>query len=290
MHTFTILDQGASTPRTVTLISGEIATSPVYTVKTIDVPDGGKVGYILFNDHILPAEGQLIAAVAQLKAAGIKDLFLDVRYNGGGYAYIASQLAYMIAGPAATAGKYFEKFTYSDKRAADTNDPGSTYPFFTTATGYSGTGTFGGAPLPTLNLGRVFVITSSGTASASEAIINGLQGIGVEVIRIGTTTYGKPYGFYPRDNCGVTYFSVEFKGANYAGFGDYDDGFSPACQVADDFTHNLGDPDEARLATALNYRATGSCSPPAGVAAKAQTPDPQLFRSPLRENRIMLKR
>ena len=108
---------------------------------------------------------------------------------------------------------------------------------------------------------------------------------------MGTTTYGKPYGFSPRDNCNVTYFSVEFKGTNQVGFGDYDDGFAPTCQVADDFTHQLGDANESRLAVALNYRATGSCTiAGASVSAKALGPDPLLFRSPFRENRILLKR
>jgi hypothetical protein len=111
------------------------------------------------------------------------------------------------------------------------------------------------------------------------------------VIRVGGTTFGKPYGFTPRDNCNVTYFSVEFKGTNQVGFGDYDDGFAPTCQLADDFNHALGDAAESRLAVALNYRETGSCTLPTGVvAAKALGPDPTLFRTPLRENRILLKR
>ncbi|MEO7762099.1 MAG: S41 family peptidase, partial [Casimicrobiaceae bacterium] len=250
---------------------------------------GGKVGYILFNDHNLPAEAELIAAVNQLKAANVNDLFLDLRYNGGGYLYIAGQLAYMIAGPARTSGKIFEKLAFNDKRSADTNDPGNTYPFINSTSGINGTGTTPGILLPSLNLGRVFVLTSGGTASASEAVINSLQGIGVQVIRVGTTTFGKPYGFSPRDNCGFTYFSVEFKGTNNVGFGDYDAGFSPTCQVPDDFTHQLGDPNEGRLAVALNYRATGSCGF-TGVSAKSFQPDPVLFRNPLRENRILLKR
>jgi len=290
MHTFKILDANATTPRTVTLISGEVAIDPVPTVKTIDVAGGGKVGYIAFHDHNLPAEGRLITAINQLKAANIQDLFLDLRYNGGGYLYIASQMGYMIAGPARTNNKLFEKLTFSDKRSADTNDPGNEYPFYSTTSGFSGTNTTPNVPLPTLNLGRVFVLTSADTASASESIINSLQGIGVQVIRVGSATYGKPYGFSPRDNCGVTYFSVEFKGTNQAGFGDYDDGFAPTCQVADDFNHQLGDSAEGRLAVALNYRATGSCTI-AGAAsmAKSATQDPRVIRSPARENRILLR-
>jgi len=146
------------------------------------------------------------------------------------------------------------------------------------------------------------VLTSGGTCSASESIINSLRGVGVEVIAIGGTTCGKPYGFYPQDNCGTTYFSIEFQGVNDQGFGDYPDGFSPAnatgsigvklpgCSVADDFSHALGDANERRLAAALGYLDGGACPAatgvaPGGVTAAAAT-DAVLHRSPWRENRI----
>ena len=67
-------------------------------------------------------------------------------------------------------------------------------PFHVRTQGFSGPE---GQPLPTLNLSRLFVLTSPNTCSASEAIINGLRGVGVQVVQIGTTTCGKPYGFYP---------------------------------------------------------------------------------------------
>jgi len=73
-----------------------------------------------------------------------------------------------------------------------------------------------GSALPTLNLSRVFVLTTSSTCSASEAIINGLRGADIEVIQIGSGTCGKPYGFYPTDNCATTYFTIQFSGINNA--------------------------------------------------------------------------
>jgi hypothetical protein len=232
----------------------------------------------------------------------VNDLVLDIRYNGGGYLDIASEVAYMIAGPAQTAGKTFERTRFNDKYPSTdpvTGAPLTADPFLTTSQGFSGAK---GRPLPTLNLSRVFVLTSSNTCSASESIINGLRGIDVNVIEIGGTTCGKPYGFYPQDNCGTTYFSIEFQGVNAKNFGDYPDGFSPAnatgavgvtipgCAVADDFTHALGDTREARLAAALGYRNNQSC-PAASAALRTATPglasaDGEAPKSFYRSNRI----
>jgi hypothetical protein len=99
------------------------------------------------------------------------------------------------------------------------------------------------------------------------------------VVQIGSTTCGKPYGFYPQDNCGTTYFSIEFQDINAIGGGGYSDGFSPqnesastnnsspigvtlpGCSVADDFSHALGNPSEGRLAAALAYQAGNTTCP-----------------------------
>jgi hypothetical protein len=99
------------------------------------------------------------------------------------------------------------------------------------------------------------------------------------VIQVGSTTCGKPYGFYAQDNCGTTYFTIQFRGVNAMNFGDYTDGFSPlntpvsdagtvvpGCSIADDFTKPLGDPTEQRLAVALAYRDGVACPAPSGFA------------------------
>jgi carboxyl-terminal processing protease len=269
-HSF-VLESQSGGQQTVSLTAEEITTDPVPNVTVFDPQSNGQqVGYILFNDHIATAEAQLIDAIEQLRDADVVDLVLDLRYNGGGFLDIASELAYMIGG-SATNGKTFEQLQFSDKHPNTnpvTNQPLDPIPFYSEALGFSATE---GEPLPTLNLNRVFVLTGEGTCSASESIINGLRGIGVEVIQIGDTTCGKPYGFYPTDNCGTTYFSIQFRGVNEQNFGDYSDGFSPpgaggagnteleGCAVADDFSHALGDPEESRLAAAFEYREIGNC-------------------------------
>jgi C-terminal processing protease CtpA/Prc len=282
-HTFTVQDLGATGTRTVTMTAGSITSAPVQNTQVISTPTG-EVGYLTFNDHIATAEQALIDAVNTLNAHdggnGINDLVLDLRYNGGGYLAIASELAFMIAGTVPTAGMTFDALTFNDKHPVTNPVTGqalSPTPFYTEAIGAPFNGTPGQA-LPTLDLPRVFVLTGGGTCSASEAIINGLRGVGVEVIQIGSTTCGKPYGFYATDNCGTTYFTIQFKGSNATGFGDYSDGFSPentagvagvsvpGCSVADDFTKVLGDPTENRLAAALQYRDNETCPAASGLA------------------------
>src|SRR4029453_5362330 len=123
----------------------------------------------------------------------------------------------------------FELTQFNDKhRSVDpvTNQQLSPPPFIDKSPGLA-PGLDQGLQLPTLNLARVFILTGPGTCSASEAVMNGLAGVDVDVIQIGATTCGKPYGFYPEDNCGTTYFSIQFQGVNHKGFGDYADGFVP---------------------------------------------------------------
>ena len=272
-HTFKVQDVGLSTTRTITMSSAVITSQPVQNVKTINT-DTGKVGYFTFNAHIGTAENQLIDAMSNFKDEDVSDLIVDLRYNGGGAIYLALELGSMITSAEAANGQPIGTIIFNDKHS----DQNKTSPFLTHTP--SNTPNPNRA-LPSLNLSRVFVLTGPNTCSASELLINGLRGIDIEVIQIGTTTCGKPYGFNPADNCGTAYFSVNFKTENAKGFSDYADGFSPenttegagvllsGCSVKDDFTHALGDESEARLATALFYRDNGACPVSAGRAKGA---------------------
>jgi carboxyl-terminal processing protease len=288
-HVFEIRDTGQSATRTVTLTAARITTNPVPLVKVLPTASGD-VGYLLFNDHVASSEAKLADAVQTLNAAGISDLVLDMRYNGGGLLAIASQLAYMIAGPANTAGKVFEYTVFNDKYP-DTNpftgQPLEPFLFTSTGQGFS---LPEGDPLPSLNLSRLFVLVSEDTCSASESLINGLRGINIPVILIGGTTCGKPYGFVPRDNCGTTYFSVQLRGENEVRFGEYGEGFSPAndlsangvkvegCAAADGLNSALGSASEKMLSTALAYRETGVCPAAAGTQARTALKTPMEHR------------
>ena len=227
--------------------------------------------------------------MTDMSNAGVTDLVLDLRYNGGGLLTVASQLAYMIAGPTRTNGKTFELLQFN-ANAGNTNPVTGAFnapiEFTNTGVGFS---LANGTPLDDLDLNRVFILATAGTCSASEAVINGLRGIDVEIIMMGSpgsatpggNTCGKPFGFYPTDNCGETYYTIQFQGVNDKGFGDYTDGFIPGnstaafgervsgCVVSDDLSKELGDPTEAMLAAALDYRANGTCP----AASPKVTPD-----------------
>ena len=100
-HQFGVQDPGGSTTRTFTLAAANITDVPVQDVSVIS---GTQIGYMLFNDQLATAEGALVNAINTLKSDNVSDLVLDIRYNGGGFLDIASELAYMIAGPGPTAG------------------------------------------------------------------------------------------------------------------------------------------------------------------------------------------
>ena len=276
----------ANTEISYQLRSANVASSPVQNAKIINT-DSGPVGYFQFNSYIVPAQRQLIDSIKLFRDAAISELVVDLRYNGGGLLALAAQLGYMVTGPAIIQGRYFERLQFNDKYPTTNPITGESLaptPFYANEINYE-TNTLTTTALPNLNLSRIYVLTTANTCSASEAFMNALRGIDVEVIQIGAKTCGKPYGFYPQDNCGTTYFSIQFSGINSKGFGDYADGFNPTrnpvfaadikgCAVADDLSRALGDPEENMLETALYYMDNNSCLALSGAAVN-QTQGPK---------------
>jgi carboxyl-terminal processing protease len=201
----------------------------------------GVTGHLVFESFITPSAQELATAFASFKAAGIKDLILDLRYNGGGYLNIAQTLASYIAGDTKK-GNIFAKLSYNNKHQAEN------YSFPFVATPYS------------LDLSRVVVITTRNTASASEAVMNGLKPF-VNVVSIGDTTNGKPTGMngWP---VGQKYYMwpVTFKMVNAENQGEYFAGIFPSKVLPDDITHDFDDREELCLQEAIHYLETGSVS------------------------------
>lgn len=262
--------------KTFNVTAGNIEQTPVQNVKTITTENGTSVGYMQFNSHISIAQEGLIAAVNKFKTDNVEELVIDFRYNGGGLLALSSQLAYMVAGSANIQNRIYYQTQRNDKQPIE-----SPFPFIDEEIDYS---TFfsTGDNLPDLNLSKVYVLSTSGTCSASEAFINGLKGIDAEVILIGDTTCGKPYGFTPTHNCGTTYYTIQFSGINSKGFGEYAAGFTPTptpqfdadvkgCVVSDDFDNQLGDPNEGLLSTALYHIDNNGTCPVSTASASIKT-------------------
>lgn len=222
------------------------ATKSSFTINTVLLYDtlmlpSGVTGHLVFESFITPSSAELVTAFSYFKSMGIKDLILDLRYNSGGYLTIAQTLASYIAGDRVQ-GSVFAKLQYNSKR----QDYNTTFPFKTTP--YS------------MALPRVVVITTRSTASASEAVMNGLKPF-VNVVSLGDTTNGKPTGMNGWD-IGKKYYiwPVTFKMVNSQNQGEYFGGIVPAKLLPDDITHDFSDRKEECLKEAIHYLQYGAVS------------------------------
>lgn len=256
-RSFTVTNAaGATRSFTVSSADYPLTPVPINTVYSVPAAGGGtaKVGYLLYSQFISGSSAALGTAIDNFRAAGVTELVVDMRYNGGGSTGVARNLASMIGGSALNS-QTFAQFRYNDKLSANN------FALAFTSAGLPA------APLE--GLSRLIFITSPSTASASEILINSLKPFKT-VVQIGGTTFGKPYAFQPRESCGTTFSAVNIDTVNAAGVGGFTSGLAPTCTVADDLNHALGDPAEARLAEALGYVSTGAC--PTGSTSVLFTP------------------
>lgn len=231
--------------RGVTLTSAVFALTPVQGASIVTTAGGRRLGYVFVKDMVTQVAAPLDAAFAQFRAAGITEVVLDLRYNGGGLVSVGATVASQVAG-ARAAGQTFAALLYNDRQGASNER-------------------FAFQPLANaLGASRVYVLAGPRTCSASEQVINGLRGVGVDVVAIGDTTCGKPVGSLPRSNCGNTFSVVNFESVNARNEGRYFDGFAPTCAVAEDFGQPLGAAAEPLLAAAARFADRGSCPPAAG--------------------------
>lgn len=247
----------AGVPQRFTLTAAQYALTPVPVSATLNA-GSGKAGYLLLKDFIVQAETELTSRLDAIKAAGATDLIIDLRYNGGGRISTANHFASQVVG-AVQSGKVFTTLNYNAAHTAANRS------FL-----------LGSATGPAFN--RVVVLTGSRTCSASELLVNGLRPYAQQVVTIGGTSCGKPYGFSPVEACGNVFSAVNFKAVNSLGQADYEAGITPTCAVADDFSGTFGDPAEALTAAALGYLQTGSCPATAAAAAAADRVQAQSLR------------
>jgi len=284
-----ILKKYDGTPLTVNMNTASYTIQPVITSEVLTQASGKKVGYIVFNSFVSLASAQpaLQTAFNTFTTAGITDLVVDLRYNGGGYVETAQYLDNLIAPTSVGTGvmytAYFNPLLTSNSETLLRNqvrrDP-TTNTLYNYADNidYSVAGnTTKFAKVGTLNISRVFFIVTGSTASASELTINCLRPY-MNVQLIGNTSYGKPVGFFDIDINKYTMYIPEFETKNSAGQGGYYSGMQPGTSTypgyygADDVTKDFGDPTEALLAEAIHYvnNASYSVAPPLAIQSVAE--------------------
>ena len=231
--------------RTATARKRAVTIPTVSLTRVFDV-GGRKVGYLFFRNFVRPSVAALDEAFAALRAAGVSELVLDLRYNGGGLVDVAVHLASLIAGPTV------RDQVFAESRHNDRNLRLDTTHRFTN-------------PPQALRLDRLVVIATQASASASELVVNGLRPF-MPVVIVGDRTYGKPVGQYALPFCDKVFAPVSFAMVNAAGRGDYFGGLAADCVAADDVEHDLGSADESSLAEALRFIRSGACEAPFSVA------------------------
>jgi len=200
-------------------------------------------GYLVFNSFTGTAIEELLEAFDYFKANNVQELILDLRYNGGGDTNIADTLAGLIVGEK-YAGQEYIKFTHN--KLYSSWNLSNKIPLLANA----------------LNLSRLYVITTDGTASASESVINGLEPF-IPVYLIGSRTHGKPVGMYTfqEPKYDLLIAPICFRLININNEGDYFSGLPVDKEVKDDLSREFGDKAELCLSEAMYHIQNGSFKP-----------------------------
>jgi C-terminal processing protease CtpA/Prc len=238
---------------------------PAFAVINRDAQALPPAGYVALRTFIGPADALLAEAFAQLELAGVQDVVVDLRYNGGGLISVAENLANLLGGGLSGSVMY-------DLKNNELHRDRDVRVFFAQAAG-------------AVSLSRIAFITTGASASASELVPNVLEAYKhADVALVGAKTYGKPVGQRPFElqGCDTIVYVVSIRLVNGEGDGSYYGGLpdvpvsglpafsGPLCDADDDLTHEQSDPAEASTAAALEWLATGIC--PAPVVAKAMGP------------------
>jgi carboxyl-terminal processing protease len=251
-----------SNGQSVSLTKTEVQENPVFITKTFDVM-GKKIGYLMYNGFTSAFNNELNNAFASLSSEGVTDLVLDFRYNPGGSVRTATYLSSMVTGQ--FTGELFTKEKWNDKwqNYFDSSSPESLINNFVNQTS-------DGSAINSLNLNDVVILTTGGSASASELVINGLNPY-INVTTIGTKTEGKYVASvtlydsddYRREGANPNHTwamqPIVLEEQNKLGEND-EDGFDPTIEFPENRANLgiLGEVTEPLLERAITFITTGS--------------------------------
>ena len=244
---------------------------PIPQWRTIDIGAGvPPVGYMDFRTFVSTADPVFDEVFSDFIAAGVTDVIIDMRYNGGGLVDTAELLGDYLGG-FANDGLIFSSTEFNADRAAQYN-----------------TSSFFARLGNSIDLSRVIIIASGDTASASELVTNSMSPY-ADVWIVGDNTYGKPVGQVAINFCEKTLRPTSFKVTNADGYGDYYDGLPVDCPAADPLEVPVGADNDPNIVAATSIAGTGACpvaSMPGGQQAAKLPVDiryPEDAGSPARE-------
>ena len=226
-----------------------VTIDPVPQHRIIDVGNGVMVGYMELSQFISTADPVFDTVFAEFIAAGVDDVIIDLRYNGGGLVSTANLLGDYL-GAFANDGRVFSEMRFNEDRAAANNSTE-----FFQRQGNS------------IDLGRLVIIATSGTASASELVTNSIEAY-FDVAIVGANTFGKPVGQIGLTFCEKILRPTSFRTVNAAGEGDYFDGLPVDCAAPDDLNFAVGADDDPNMIAAMTYLNTGACPVAAGSSGQ----------------------
>ena len=247
----------------ITLNKSRLVKNPIHISKTIDI-NQKKIGYLMYNQFLGNVESEnkdyhleLNSVFGSFKYEGINELVIDLRYNPGGRISTSINLASMITGQ--FNNQIFAKEKWNSKLMDywDEKNPDNLINRFVD--------NMDGVSINSLNLNKVYILTTSRTASASELLINGLDPY-IDVIHIGDYTVGKNQGSITvydwindqgekNPNHKYAMQPIVLKIGNVAGYTDFPNGLVPDYEIKESIrtAGELGNKNEQLLKIAIDH-------------------------------------
>ncbi len=234
-------------------LAKEVVSIPPVTATRIFEVNGAPTGYLVFRNFVDTGVPQLTEAFADFRAAGVRQVIVDLRYNTGGLVRVLEHFGDLLGGRIAD-NQVLLTYQFNDKNTAMNQS------------------LFIEQRAESMDLQRVVFITTPSSASASEMLINGLDPFVTDLVTVGDVTFGKPVGQLGYVFCDKILRPASFKTVNALGLGEFFDGIPVDCPAGDDPAFGFGETGEPSFDAAVQYLEFGVCPAAAAVPDGLQKP------------------